>query len=142
MNIKVVAAVLLDRFNNITVCKRAQNSKHFPGSYEFPGGKVEKGESKEMAIIRELKEELNIHVLLKDVHSFENNTKILNGLELTIFIIKKWQGRITTNANIHEQMMRVQFKELAKIHGLIKNDKEFIQEIQDHINNSIRMDFQ
>ena len=54
--IKVVAAVI-KRNNKIFVTKRGYGE--FKDGWEFPGGKVEKGETKEEALIREIKEELD-----------------------------------------------------------------------------------
>ena len=54
--IKVVAAVI-KRNNKIFVTQRGYGE--FKDGWEFPGGKVEKGETKEEAIIREIKEELD-----------------------------------------------------------------------------------
>ena len=53
----VVAAVLKDK-EKFLIAKRGDNQS-FPSKWEFPGGKVEKGESFENALIREIKEELN-----------------------------------------------------------------------------------
>ena len=54
--IKVVAAVI-KRNNKIFVTQRGYGE--FKDGWEFPGGKVEKGETKEEALIREIKEELD-----------------------------------------------------------------------------------
>ena len=54
--IKVVAAVI-KRNNKIFVTQRGYGE--FKDWWEFPGGKVEKGETKEEALIREIKEELD-----------------------------------------------------------------------------------
>ena len=54
--LKVVAAVI-KRNNKIFVTQRGYGE--FKDGWEFPGGKVEKGETKEEALIREIKEELD-----------------------------------------------------------------------------------
>ena len=54
--IKVVAAVI-KRNNKIFVTQRGYGE--FKDGWEFPGGQVEKGETKEEALIREIKEELD-----------------------------------------------------------------------------------
>ena len=58
--IDVVAAVLKDN-KNFLIAKRSCNQS-FPSKWEFPGGKVEKGESFQNALIREIKEELNVKI--------------------------------------------------------------------------------
>ena len=66
--IDVVAAVLKDK-KNFLIAKRGFNQS-FPSKWEFPGGKVEKGESFQNALIREIKEELNVTInVLKKIAS-------------------------------------------------------------------------
>ena len=55
---KVVAAVIR-RGRSVLAAKRAETEPH-PGEWEFPGGKVEAGESLETALARELEEELGV----------------------------------------------------------------------------------
>ncbi|WP_019220700.1 8-oxo-dGTP diphosphatase MutT [Bartonella senegalensis] len=57
----VVACALLDQNNHVLLTQRPQG-KSLAGLWEFPGGKVEKGETPEASLIRELEEELGIHV--------------------------------------------------------------------------------
>lgn len=61
--IEVVAAIIQN--NNQILCVQRGPSKYAYVShkYEFPGGKVEVGETKEQAIIREIKEELHIDII-------------------------------------------------------------------------------
>ncbi|NPA40444.1 MAG: (deoxy)nucleoside triphosphate pyrophosphohydrolase [Thermodesulfobacteria bacterium] len=60
----LVVAGVLKRGDEVFLVKRPLNKKH-GGKWEFPGGKVEKGEKPEDAIVRELKEELGIEVEVK-----------------------------------------------------------------------------
>lgn len=57
--IKVVAGIIKED-NRIFATQRGYGD--FAGYWEFPGGKMETGESQEQALIRELKEELNVIV--------------------------------------------------------------------------------
>ena len=57
--ITVVAAIIRGEDGRICLSKRPDN-KHQGGRWEFPGGKLEQGESEVDALRRELKEELNI----------------------------------------------------------------------------------
>lgn len=57
--ILVVAAVIIEN-NNILVAKRSGGD--FDGMFEFPGGKVEAGESNEEAVKREIFEELGVKI--------------------------------------------------------------------------------
>ena len=57
--IKVVAAII-QKENKILATKRGYGE--FINMWEFPGGKIESGENKEQALVREIKEELNIEI--------------------------------------------------------------------------------
>lgn len=57
--IKVVAAII-QKENKILATKRGYCE--FINMWEFPGGKIESGETKEQALVREIKEELNIEI--------------------------------------------------------------------------------
>ena len=57
----VAAAALVDVDGRVLICKRPEG-KQLAGLWEFPGGKVEPGETPEACLIRELDEELGITV--------------------------------------------------------------------------------
>lgn len=59
--INVVAAIIKNGEGKILITQR-NLKKSQGGSWEFPGGKIEKGETREEAIIREIKEELTIEI--------------------------------------------------------------------------------
>ena len=61
MKIRVVASVI-EREGRLLVCQRPAHKRH-GGLWEFPGGKVEEGESDFEAVERELEEELGVRVL-------------------------------------------------------------------------------
>lgn len=61
--IEVVAGLIEDGGGRVLVCRRPMG-KHLGGKWEFPGGKVEDGESEETALVRELEEELGIEVVV------------------------------------------------------------------------------
>ncbi|HET8656835.1 MAG TPA: (deoxy)nucleoside triphosphate pyrophosphohydrolase [Longimicrobiaceae bacterium] len=60
MKIRVVASVI-EREGRLLVCERPAHKRH-GGLWEFPGGKVEPGESDFQAVARELAEELGVRV--------------------------------------------------------------------------------
>ena len=61
--IKVVAAVICDSLENTTkIFATARGYGEFKGTWEFPGGKLEVGETSQQALIREIQEELDVKI--------------------------------------------------------------------------------
>lgn len=60
--IKVVAAVILHENKILCALKGDHKYAYLSNKYEFPGGKVEQNETSEQAIVREIYEELNLHI--------------------------------------------------------------------------------
>ena len=67
--IEVVAGVI---FNDNKVLATQRGYGKYEGFWEFPGGKIEQGETHAQALIRELKEELNINVEVEEIMSTIN----------------------------------------------------------------------
>ena len=66
--IKVVAAVICDSFvKKSKVFATARGYGEFKGRWEFPGGKIEPGETPQQALIREIKEELDVKIDVGDL---------------------------------------------------------------------------
>ncbi|MGA1978141.1 MAG: (deoxy)nucleoside triphosphate pyrophosphohydrolase [Bacteroidales bacterium] len=63
--IKVTCAIIRNDENEVLVVQRGEKSDH-PLKWEFPGGKVMKGETEEECIIREIREELSIDIVICD----------------------------------------------------------------------------
>lgn len=66
--IKVVAAVICDSLENKRqVYATERGYGEFEGGWEFPGGKVEPGEFNDIALIREIQEELDVYIIVGDL---------------------------------------------------------------------------
>ncbi len=66
-----VVAALIKKDNKYLIAKRSTGSEDVLGKWEFPGGKVEPGESEEHAIEREIKEEFEMDI--KAIRFLTNN---------------------------------------------------------------------
>jgi 8-oxo-dGTP diphosphatase len=64
VRIDVVAAII--RRDDYILITQRPDSVHLPGLWEFPGGKVEPGESLEVALHREIREEVGIEIRIND----------------------------------------------------------------------------
>ena len=89
----VVSIALIDNSDQILISKRPAK-KHLSGYWEFPGGKVEKNETPENAIIREVKEELNIDISNKCIAplSFSEFDYKNFQLLLLLYVCRRWEG--------------------------------------------------
>ena len=63
MSLQTVTAAIIEREDKVLIARRSPNSK-LAGMWEFPGGKVELGESLQECLVRELNEELGIKVVV------------------------------------------------------------------------------
>ena len=96
MRLVLVAAVaLIDADGRVLVSQRPKG-KQLEGLWEFPGGKVEAAERPEAALIRELKEELDIDVaesclapLTFASHAYEDFH-----LLMPLYVCRRWNGLV------------------------------------------------
>ena len=89
----VVAAALIDGDGRVLVQQRPRG-KPMAGLWDFPGGKVEPGETPEAALIRELTEELGITVESACLAPATFASESLGGrhLVLLLYALRKWSG--------------------------------------------------
>lgn len=92
----VVACVLVDEDGRILLAQRPKG-RSMAGLWEFPGGKLEPGETPEACIIRELKEELGIVAkpaclapLTFASHAYEDFH-----LLMPLYVARRWEGLVT-----------------------------------------------
>ncbi len=89
----VVAAALTNQDGEILLQKRPEG-RQMAGLWEFPGGKVDVGESPESALVRELQEELGIDVLAENLVPITFASEPLGDRNLLLLLYRctKWQG--------------------------------------------------
>jgi 8-oxo-dGTP diphosphatase len=107
-----VVAAILQRSERVLVGLRPEGHS-LSGVWEFPGGKIELGESPEVALKRELKEELGIEadvgeLILASTHSYGTT-----GILLLFFRVRYWKGELKPVH--HTELKWAQPAELANL---------------------------
>ncbi|WP_077072645.1 (deoxy)nucleoside triphosphate pyrophosphohydrolase [Mailhella massiliensis] len=115
---EVMGAVFFEQ-GRILVMRRAPFMS-CAGSWEFPGGKLEKGESHEQCLARELREELGIEAqiggfLTENSHEYDFGT-----VHLCVYRVLSWTGDMALT--VHDDMRWVPLHELAVFPGLLPAD--------------------
>ncbi|HJZ33202.1 MAG TPA: (deoxy)nucleoside triphosphate pyrophosphohydrolase [Hyphomicrobiaceae bacterium] len=108
----VVACALIDADGRVLLAKRPPG-RPLAGLWEFPGGKVEPGETPEAALIRELKEELGITVDPKCLAAFTFASHSYEAFHLLmpLYVCRKWEGMVTAQQG--QELVWVRAKRLA-----------------------------
>tara|TARA_Y200000002_G_scaffold329756_1_gene294047 strand:- start:1863 stop:2258 length:396 start_codon:yes stop_codon:yes gene_type:complete len=106
--IEVVAAIIKVR-NKFLCCQRSKNKYNYLSrKFEFPGGKVEKNETKEEALIREIKEELCLDVLIDKFFTTINYSYPDFDLEMHCFFCSVEQLDIKLNDHISYELIELE----------------------------------
>ena len=96
----VSAVALIDRDGRVLMAQRPE-CKPMAGLWEFPGGKIEPGETPEIALIRELDEELGINTAASCLaplsfasHSYgPSDNRPAFHLLMMLYVCRRWRGR-------------------------------------------------
>ena len=132
MKIILVSAVaLIDQDGRILIAKRP-DGKSMSGLWEFPGGKVELGETPEQALVRELSEELGIKTwnsclapMTFASHAYEDFH-----LLMPLFVCRKWEGIVIPK---EEQELKWVYSSELKNYPMPPADKPLIPILRDWI---------
>ncbi len=94
--VTVVAAALVRADKRILLARRPEG-KPMAGLWELPGGKLEQGESPEIALVRELREELAIGVEPDNLKPFTFASHAYDDFHLLmpVFMCREWEGEPT-----------------------------------------------
>lgn len=124
MIIKVVAAALVYK-DSVLVAKRQPRSDLGEYRWEFPGGKIEPGESSLQALERELFEELEIQI---SDSFFKIGSSQTDRYSIELYLAKIQDQSWIVKA--HEEVKLVQWKDLKQIPLLVSN-QSFVLPLQD-----------
>lgn len=91
--VTVAAGVLIDRDGRVLLAERPAG-KAMAGLFEFPGGKIETGETPEMALVRELREELGIETCEGCFHPLTFVSHRYEDFHLVMMVLtcRVWKG--------------------------------------------------
>jgi 8-oxo-dGTP diphosphatase len=109
----VAACVLLDGDGRLLIARRPAG-RPLTGLWEFPGGKVEGGETPEHALVRELAEELGIDIAATDLAplTFASHAYPDFHLLMPLYLCRRWRG--TAAAHEGQELQWVRPDELAE----------------------------
>ena len=117
----VVAAIIINK-DKFFIAKRAKG-KHLEGMYEFPGGKLLENETHEDGLKREIKEELNIEIEIKEKVGEENFRDDIINVKIHYYMCTHKSGKLTLNE--HQDSAWVT-KEEFKNYEFAEGDKDII----------------
>jgi 8-oxo-dGTP diphosphatase len=124
--IRVVAAALYDAGGRVLIAERPPG-KHVAGRWEFPGGKIDVGETEEAALGRELTEELGITLLrarplVRLAHDYDDRR-----IDISLWVVEEFSGEPT---GLDGQ--RLKWVSPARLHDedMLEADVPFIAALQ------------
>jgi NTP pyrophosphohydrolases including oxidative damage repair enzymes len=119
----VVGAVLVDGWGRVLAAERTD------GGWEFPGGKVEPGESDPQALVRECREELGVPVRLDG--TLEGSQPIAD----SGYLLRLWTGRIVHGEPAPLVHARLRWVSATELNGLdwLPADRPFLPQVRTHL---------
>ncbi len=131
----VVGALIVDSLiePRRVLAARRLGSNALQGRWEFPGGKVEPGESAEAALVREVQEELDVTLMLGHelIPPSGQSWPISEDLTLRLFWAEIFVGTLTTGES-HDEVRWLGAADLASVNWL-DADRKALQAIRDEL---------
>lgn len=127
----VAAAALIDADGRVLVTQRPAGKAH-AGKWEFPGGKIEVGETPEQAVNRELREELGLEPCERCLQPFSFTSYAYPDFHLfmPLYLCRQWDGFASPNDG---QGIKWLFpSEIVKL-DLVEADVELAKELSDRM---------
>jgi 8-oxo-dGTP diphosphatase len=92
--VRLVSAALIMRDDTVLICQR-RRGQPMEFKWEFPGGKIEPGETAEQALARELEEELGIHAEIgEQVIRLRHTYRHGGAVDLQFFVVHAFRGEL------------------------------------------------
>ena len=122
---RVIAAVIA-RDGKLLLCLRPALKRH-GGLWEFPGGKVEAGETPQQALVRELREELRIEATVgTELARYEHEYPSGSRVHLLFFAIPAFTGEV--KGQVFEQIQWVDVHRLPSL-DFLDGDFDFVRRL-------------
>ena len=121
-----VVAAIFQRDGRILICRRRADQSH-PLQWEFPGGKVEAGETPAQALTRELSEELGVaDARGRQIASYQHTYPGKRPITLFFFQIESWKGELQ---NLIFQEMRWEPAARLSEFDFVEGDRQFLRDL-------------
>jgi 8-oxo-dGTP diphosphatase len=125
MMVRVTAAILMKK-DRVLIARRRDNDK-LAGKWEFPGGKIEKGETPQECLTREMKEEFGIDVLVGEFFGESTYPGESEKIQLLAYYTVWTGGSFSLNA--HAAVRWVALNQLQE-YEFAPADKPFVEKLQ------------
>ncbi len=98
MRNQLIALLALINEKNEVLISLRKNKKEYDGYWEYPGGKIEEGETIEKGLIREIKEEINLEISSNCIAplTFAVDQHEVSQTILFLYVCRKWEGSVTS----------------------------------------------
>lgn len=123
---RAVVAALILRGNEVLVCQRKAGTA-MGLQWEFPGGKIEPGETPEEALRRELEEELGIDATIgRSIAEIRHTYRNGGSIHLRFFAVEEYDGELQNR--VFEDMRWAEFRDLPA-YNFLAADRKFVRDL-------------
>jgi len=122
----MVVAALIERDGQVLICQRRKKGRHAL-KWEFPGGKVEPGETPRQALVRELREELGLEATLgEEIVRYEYRYPRSRPILLIFYRVAAYEGRLDNRV-----FERIAWEPPVRLSGydFLDGDADFIRRL-------------
>jgi 8-oxo-dGTP diphosphatase len=124
--LRFVAAALIIREGQVLIGQRRPDQP-MASMWEFPGGKIEAGETAQQALVRELSEELGIRASIgAPVTRIRHNYRHGGAVDLQFFVVRQFVGEIVNH--IYQQIKWVRLEDLPS-YDFLAADRGLIRDL-------------